>query len=224
MFALVSTFLTAGPAAAAPRHGPAEVVVPGTTNALSSGGSADQFGVILPYNARCPGDSTQKPWYQASSFLDPVGTDLSSINFKGQLPDRGLFLAAFGAPWLHTNVIKYSAVVEVPEGFDVQRFHAADLIPLGAHSAVWEAGVACVNGATGKVSNYWVTDLTFTASTTDPGGFTWTASPSSVTVSQHSSWGLIAGLAAIFVAAGAAYWILDGRDRSRRRRASGARQ
>jgi hypothetical protein len=39
-------------------------------------------------------------------------------------------------------------------------------------SARWEGGIACAN-TDGVVTNYWNSNVEFTASSTDPGGFTW---------------------------------------------------
>jgi len=163
------------PSAFGATAGQAEIVAPGSTDPLTAGGSATPFGVLLPGGARCPGDSTKHPWYRASSYLLPKGTSPTTVNFKQLLPDRGLYFAAFGAPWMHQNVEKGTGLVQVPESFDISRFGPSNLLASGAQTASWDGGVACVADATGIVSNYWNVEFTFRRSTTDPGGFTWTA-------------------------------------------------
>jgi hypothetical protein len=43
-------------------------------------------------------------------------------------------------------------------------------------SGIWEAGIACANSA-GAVVDNWNVQVTFSAKSTDPNGFTWTAVP-----------------------------------------------
>ena len=213
---LLGVSLLGAPAASASSAaGPAEVVAPGSTTQLASGGSGTQFGILLPDGARCPGDSTVRPWYRAGSYLVPKGTDPATINFRGLLPDKGQFLVAFGAPWEHHNVVKGSGLVQVPEFFDIQRFQAADFLAPGATRATWEAGVACVDDFRGVAVKYWNVDFTFIASHADPAGFTWTARPSSPLGGSTSQWPVFLGLGGIGVAVIVAAGILRGGFRRR---------
>jgi len=116
--------------------------------------------VLLPGGARCPSDSTRSPWYTANSYLVPKGTDPASIDFKKILPAPGLFLVAFGGPWEAQSVERDTALVQVPEYFNVQRFQPSDVLPGGATTATWEAGIACADDR-GVASTYWNVELTF---------------------------------------------------------------
>jgi len=173
----LGALIVGAPAASAATVGQAEIVSPGSTEPLTTGGSATQFGVLLPANARCPGDSTKRPWWRASSYLLPAGTSPRTVNFRGLLPDRGLFLAAFGAPWEHQNVDKGSGIVLLPAAFDISRWGPSQLFAGGAREATWDGGIACVADATGQVATYWGARFTFVRSTTDPRGFTWATTP-----------------------------------------------
>jgi hypothetical protein len=48
-----------------------------------------------------------------------------------------------------------------------------------AGSGVWEVGIAC--DLNGVLTSYWNTQVTFTASNTDAGGFTWADAPGAPT-------------------------------------------
>jgi hypothetical protein len=193
LFAMVAVL--GGTAASAATAGHAEIVIPGSTTPLSSGGSATQFGVLLPGGARCPGDSTKSPWYTANSYLVPEGTDPATIDFKKLLPAPGLFLIGFGGPWEAQSVERDTALVEVPEYFNIQRFQPSDLLPGGATAATWEAGIACADDR-GVASTYWNVELTFSASSSDRGGFVWKVDPTK-TASKSSPWPVVAGLVVV---------------------------
>ena len=47
-----------------------------------------------------------------------------------------------------------------------------DLFPDGVRHATWEGGIACANSY-GTVTNYWNTQILFTRTSSDPGGFVW---------------------------------------------------
>ena len=214
ILALLGVGATAGSAAAA-TAGPALVVTPGTIHPLLGGGSTTPFGLALPPGARCPGDSTVRPWYQVDSYLVPKGTNPATINFKALFPTPGLFLVAVGAPFEGIPVEKSTALVDLPGSFSLSRFHPSDLLPGGGDKATWEGGVACA-AATGVASNYWNVEFTFTASATDPHGFTWTARPPTDKSSSGPSWLAVVGLVTLLVAAGLALRVYRGRDRERR--------
>jgi len=48
------------------------------------------------------------------------------------------------------------------------------LIPTGQSSQVWETGIACINPS-GTITDYWNAEITFTASTSDQNGYTWSS-------------------------------------------------
>jgi hypothetical protein len=209
--------LGAAPAAWGASASTAEIVQPGTTTALSSGGSATQFGVLLPNNAHCPGDSTKPPFYEAGSYMVLKGTNPAAVSFRGLFPVPGLFLVAFGAAWEHQNVEKGTGDVLLPEYFNIARFQTSDVLPGGVKSAVWDVGVVCENQH-GVVSNYWNVGVTVTASSTDPAGWVWKADPSDLS-SKTSPWPALIGLVVVVVAAALLVLAIRGRSEP----ASGAR-
>jgi len=178
--------LRAVPAAAGVAVGSAQIIH-GDGSALRSGGSQTTFSVALPQGARCPGDSTKSPWYRAYSFMVPKGVDPASITFKGGYPDKGLGFINGGAYYGAINVARDTGqVIEIPTDFSIGRFSAADVLPNGANTATWSVGLACATNA-GDLSNYWGTDMTFTAARSDPHGFTWTSARSGVSSGKSSS-------------------------------------
>ena len=54
----------------------------------------------------------------------------------------------------------------------------------GNTDGVWEAGIACANSS-GAVTDYWNTEVTFTASGTDPNGFVWSDTPGTMHHQRH---------------------------------------
>ena len=56
----------------------------------------------------------------------------------------------------------------------------SDLLYSGGSTGSWDAGLVCAD-TNGAVSDWWTTNVTFTAAAADPNGFTWTATPSTTT-------------------------------------------
>jgi hypothetical protein len=63
-------------------------------------------------------------------------------------------------------------VVGLPQSYSWTRLTPKYLFAGGATSATFDGGVACAN-RDGVVTNYWDTEIVFTSSKTDPGGYTW---------------------------------------------------
>ncbi len=153
--------------------------------ALAAGGSAEQFTLTLPSGAACPGDSATGG-YQVYSYLVPQSTDLSTLNFKGGHPSVGLGLFTAGA-YYHANTAVGSPalIYNIPSNFSFDAvFQKTNLNTLlnGGSSAVWELGLACGNvNANGALSNFWNTEVTFTASSSDSDGFMWSDTPGATT-------------------------------------------
>jgi hypothetical protein len=160
-------------------------VIANGSGPLPSGGSADQFTLTLPSGAACPADSATGG-FQVYSYLVPQSTDLSTLNFKGGHPSTGLGLFITGT-YYHANTAVGSPalVYNIPSTFTFDAvFKKTTLSTLlnGGSVGVWELGLACGdtnNG--GALSNYWNTEVTFTASTSDPDGFVWSDTPGAAT-------------------------------------------
>ncbi|HXQ75902.1 MAG TPA: fibronectin type III domain-containing protein [Acidimicrobiales bacterium] len=169
-------------ASASTLNGVATLTNPATNAALSSGGSKTVFTVVLPSQSDCSGD-TASGGYHVFSYLLPQGTSVTSDSFSTGSPSEGLGLIDEDGYYGQANTAPTSGqVIDIPTDFEW-----ADLLNIGetapeldgGSSAVWEAGIACANSS-GVVTDYWNTQVTFTANGSDPNGFVWTAVPGSV--------------------------------------------
>ena len=174
--------LYVGTSASASTLGGTATIASTTNQPLSGGGSETQFTVDLPAQAACSGD-TATDGYHVFSYLVPQGTAVTSVTFGSGGPSTGLGFADGNGYYGSANTAPTTGeIINIPSDFEW-----ADLLGLGATASsldggtgVWEAGLACApsTGATaGQVSDYWNTQVTFTASTSDPNGFVWTDVP-----------------------------------------------
>jgi hypothetical protein len=196
---------------------PATITEPDSTTPLTSGGSQTSFGLFLPDGARCPGDSASPPYYLEFSYLEPEGTDLSTVGFGGVVPDKGFFLVAYGAPFEQINTEKGTGRVLVASAFDLSRFNVSELLPGGAHEARWEAGIACVDEDHKHVADAWQAPLVITASAADKQGFTWTATSPPAGGGSSEWWLGILAVALIVAAAGVGFGFRPRAGRAARR-------
>ena len=171
-------FLPAASAGAAVVSGAAEITAPNSATPLNSGGSATEYGVALPAAAKCPGDTAHEG-YRVFSYLVPHGVSLSSLTVKGEAPFRGVKAhpyfgyIAYGTYYGPVNTdLDTGGIPQLPSEFTWARLTPRDLFATGQRSAVWDGGILCATGE-GVVTNSWNTAILFTASSTDPGGFTW---------------------------------------------------
>jgi hypothetical protein len=193
---ILSTLL-ATPAFAGVPAGPAEITVPGLVTPLRSGGSATAYGVALPPNASCPGDTAHKG-YHVFSYLVPADVSPSTVTFT-DIPTRGLGLFAFGVYVGAINTAEYTGqVIGLPAEFTFSRLTTADLFRRGEATATWNGGIACADSH-GTVSNYWNAAIVFRAASSDPRGFTWSV-PNAVQVTGSSDLGLLIAVVLIVLA------------------------
>ena len=153
--------------------GTAEITQPGLTTPLRSGGPATHYGVLLPAGARCPGD-TAKDGYRVFSYLVPGGVSPTQVSFKGVIPSRYYGYIALGEYYFgaENTAPDTGQILGMPAFFVFSRLTPGFLFDAGATEATWDGGIACANDH-GQVTNYWNTRFVFTASSSDPGGFTW---------------------------------------------------
>lgn len=164
---------------AAATAGTEVITQPVQTKPLGSGGSATEYGVELPTGASCPGDTAHKG-YRVYSFLIPTGVSLAGLDVRGSLPFRGQpghpyygFVAYGGVYYGAVNTDEDTGQIPtLPYEFTWSRLTSRDLIAAGEKSSIWVGGIACAT-ATGTVTNYWSSEIEFTASSSDPHGFTW---------------------------------------------------
>ena len=176
----------AHPASASTLNAPATISSPTTLAPLASGASTTQFTVALPANAACSGD-TASNGYHVYSYLVPQGTNLSAVTFTGDNPPSvgyGL-VNDIGTYYGPANTAPTTGqIIGIPTDFEWAPLVANDGVPLssllytGGTSGVWEAGLACSN-STHALTDNWNTQVTFTANSSDPTGFVWTAVPNS---------------------------------------------
>ena len=174
----LSLATASAPASAATLGAHATITNPATSAALSSGGSQTTFTVVLPPQAACSGD-TAANGYHVSSFLVPLATNITTVSFVGGSPSQGLGLVNENGYYGSANTAPTTGqVIDIPADFewaDLQNVGATASSLDNGSSAIWEAGLVCEN-ASGTVTDYWSTYVTFTASGSDPNGFVWTAS------------------------------------------------
>ena len=169
-------------ASASTLDGVATITNPNNGNPLSSGGSETDFTVVLPAQSACSGD-TASDGYHVYSYLLQQGTSVTSDNFSTGSPSEGLGLIDSDGYYGPANTAPTSGeVIDIPTDFEWAYLKnigetASELG--GGSGAVWEAGIACANSS-GTVTDYWNTQVTFTANGGDPNGFVWTAVPGSV--------------------------------------------
>ena len=186
---LLGTFagltLAGTPARASTLDGLATLASGNGLQPLDSGGSATDFTVALAPNgttpAACDGD-TASDGYHVFSYLVPQGTSPTSESFTSGFPsiDYGLVTDS-GQYYGKVNTgIGTGQVLSPPNNLQFAELLSKgvtvdDLLYSDSNtSGIWEAGIACAN-TSGTVTDYWNVEVTFTASGTDPNGFTWTA-------------------------------------------------
>jgi len=162
--------------------GPATIADGSSDQTELTGGSASQFTFNLPAAAACPGDTTTGG-YLVDSYLVPQSTALTSLTFTSGFPSAGfaLYNSANNKAYVAQNTNTGTGQISgIPNTFEFDStsqvgHNRPSLTNLLSGTGVWEAGIACeLNGA---LTDYWNTEVTFTASTSDPGGFVWTQVP-----------------------------------------------
>ena len=186
--------VTATPASAATVNGIAVVTSPGTTTPLTTGGSTTQFTVSLPPQSACSGD-TATHGYHVYSYLLHKGAALSGVTFVN-FPSSGYgFVDSTGTYYGPANTaIGTGQIISVPNNLEWAPLVTSDSIPLSTllytgsgstASGVWSGGLVCANTSGVPVDN-WSIQLTFSASSTDPHGFTWKAKSSKLHITTAS--------------------------------------
>jgi hypothetical protein len=199
--------VAAAPAGAA-AGGTAGIVQTDASGPLRSGGSATQFLIQLPSNAHCPGDSAHDQ-YLINTYVVPSTVNPESVSFVGGQPATGDSIIAVGDT-------PYEAIATIENSGAMPGFPAFSWIPYAHHTTdlpmgTYNVGVMCADRH-GRATTYWNAVVTFTASATDPGGFTWRVD--SRPLPAHSSTrGLIIGLVIAVVVIGIAVALLVGRRR-----------
>jgi len=174
-----SAIWSVAPAGASTLDGTATITNPSLVP-ISSGGSTTEFSVALPAGADCSGD-TATDGYHVYSYLVQQGTSITGITFTTH-PSEGLGLVNnTGVYYGPVNTaINTGQIISIPTNFEWAPLLSdgatlAQLLYSGS-SGVWEAGLACANSS-GVLTDYWNTQVTFTASGSDPNGFVFSVVP-----------------------------------------------
>ncbi len=167
------------PAGASTVDAVATIVNPDGFATLTSGGSTTQFTLSLPASAACDGD-TATGGYHVFSYLVPQGTDPTQESFVNGFPsvDYGL-VDANGNYFGKVNTAQTTGqVINIPTNLEFGPLLSKGVTAatLESNDGVWETGVACANSS-GTVTDYWNTQVTFTANGGDPNGFVWSDTP-----------------------------------------------
>jgi hypothetical protein len=193
--ACLAACLAAGTAGASTVNGVATISEPGVTTPLTSGGSTTPFGLTLPAQAACDGD-TATHGYEVYSYLVPEGTNVSSLTFVNH-PSMGYGLYESSGKYYgaKNTAVTTGQIIGVPNDFEWAPLvtHAgltlSGLLYSGSGSSAtgtWETGLACAKSSGAEADN-WNIAVTFTASSTDPNGFTWSAVPSGSSAAAFTS-------------------------------------
>jgi hypothetical protein len=185
----------AAPASASTIGGSAALASPGTATTLPSGASITPFTVSLPSQAACDSD-TASHGYHVYSYLVPQGTSLSGVTFEG-FPSTGFGLVDNTGTYFGpaNTAIGTGQIVSIPNNFQWGPLVSdggltlSQLLYTGSGkkaSGIWEAGLACAD-THGALADNWNTQVTFTASATDPNKFVWAAVPGMAIVTTSLS-------------------------------------
>ncbi len=167
-------WLLAAPATAwAATTGTATIIQPNTGAPLDSGGLGTAYGVSLPSGASCPGDTAHQGFH-VYSYLVPAGHNPTEASYRGEFPSRWYGYISYGAYFGAVNTAEGTGQVMTLPQFSWTRYssYLGELFPHGTKKATWEGGILCAN-VHGAVTNYWNTQIAFTRTSADPGGFTW---------------------------------------------------
>lgn len=158
------------------------------------------FGLELPYNAACPGDSLHHGWL-ISSFAVPAETNPGSVAFlANSAPTTGVdLISTDGVPYVSQATEPTTGAVPTMPIFTWSRY---DHDPIDLPMRTYTVGVGCFKGRA-PLARWWTVRIQFTSSSRDVGGFTWRVVGTGGGTSG-SSWGsgaASAGLGALAVVA-----------------------
>src|SRR5579864_6474219 len=161
----------------------------GTTNPLAS---TQQFGLQLSATsgqtvAVCTGSTTSNST-EVNTYLVPVATNPSTLTFGTTgvtgTGNNSLYEVS-KSKIINLNTSTAGQVLAIPTDIVFGGVLPASIVlPGGATTTQWNAGIACVAPPSGAssglstVTDYWNTVLTFTSSTSDPNHYVWTYSTS----------------------------------------------
>lgn len=187
---LVALSMVTGSAHASTLDG-AAVITDGSTNTVitTPQASTQLFTIVLPSMAACDADTATGGYHVYSYVINgplssaALTTYLQGLNPNNDFPTKYLQLTDNGGNFYaaQNTAIGTGQVVSIPLNFDFGVLNS-DLSNFGMPTlagTTQEVGLLCAT-ADNIVKDYWNQEVTFTASGTDPGGFTWTPGVSGV--------------------------------------------
>ena len=183
---LVALGSAMAPSGAATNAGNAEVVDPGTSQPMTSGGSGTDFTLKLPAGAACTKDSPNDG-YRVQSYMVPASVDPNTLQFGANGPNPPGTGASFRQPLYDTTSTPYvnaqTPAAASPGGpgpiTNIPTFDFAVYSPGQIPAGTYNVGIACTLGPpdADQLDRYWNVQLTFATNPSDsPAQVTWTAS------------------------------------------------
>jgi hypothetical protein len=181
------------PAMAGTSAGNATILNPATNTALNSGGSQTTWTIGLPPQAHCTKDTATNA-YHVYSYIVPAAVNPSTLSFSSTGPTDPTANAldyplvdTFGSPYIAANTAPNTGqVIQIPNfnwaAFSIDARNATASLPAGTYNV----GIACATGS-GVEDVFWNVQETFTASTADANGETWTAANPTTSVPETST-------------------------------------
>jgi hypothetical protein len=172
-----------GTASASTLNGVATTATPSNDAFLASGGSDTEYTVTLPADSDCTGD-TAHDGYHVWSYLVQPSVNISSLTFTDGEPSQGLGLFdSTGTYYGPADTADTTGeVIDIPNNLEWGPVVSSNsllstlLYQDSGTSGLWEGGIACAN-TSGALTDNWNFQITFTKSTSDPNGFTWSVVP-----------------------------------------------
>ena len=154
-----------------------DVVVTGgeaSGSGVQVGGSATVFGLDLPSDAACQGDSATHN-YRVMSFLVPDGVDPGSLRYEELKPvGDGTWSLWEESTDPFVNALTNQSEGDEPGLITLPRFTFSVLLPGEMAAGDYRIGIACA--LDNETTRYWDTQFTTVTDATDaPAQFRWTA-------------------------------------------------
>ncbi len=171
------------PAAAATIDGQATIYTPSSGAVTYPAASTQLFTIAPPSGATCTGN-TASNGTKVFTYLVPSGTNVQNLAIQGgyvESPSLAIFDYTT-SPIENIDIPSNNVIPTFPNDLEwgpavTQDSLLSTLLDSdGGTTGTWEAGFACATG-TGQITDYWNTQITFTANGSDPNGFVWTAVP-----------------------------------------------
>jgi hypothetical protein len=168
-------------ASASTTNGTATITSPTGSALTYPAASTTQYMIAPSTGATCTGNTVSNGT-EVYTYLVKQGTSISGLTVADNIISTGYALFDYTPALIdNVDVPSNNLVPTLPNDLEwgpgVTSYKIlSDLLYTGGTIGVWEAGIACVTSA-GLLTDNWNTEITFTASSSDPNGFVWSAVP-----------------------------------------------